>query len=84
MVGQLDHYRSTDTGEFSFGSILVACFLERVTMLRPRILLGTPGAREPQMRRWSTIFLRHGGGKGGHFFMAEVAQVWRKILQVIL
>jgi hypothetical protein len=24
MVGQLDHFRSTDTGDFSFGSILVA------------------------------------------------------------
>jgi hypothetical protein len=47
MVGQLDHCRSTDTGEFAFGSILVAWFLERVLMLRPRILLGAPGAREP-------------------------------------
>jgi hypothetical protein len=45
MVGQLDHCRSTYTREFSFGSILVAEFLERVPMLHPRILLGTPGAR---------------------------------------
>jgi hypothetical protein len=44
MVGQLDHCRSIDTGEFSFESILVAKFLERVPMLQPRILLGTLGA----------------------------------------
>jgi hypothetical protein len=47
MVGRLDHCRSTDTGEFAFRSILVAWFLERVPMLRPRILLGVPRAREP-------------------------------------
>jgi hypothetical protein len=47
MVGQLDHCQSTDMGEFSFGSILVAWFLERVPILCPRILLGAPGAREP-------------------------------------
>jgi hypothetical protein len=84
MVAQLDHCRSTDTGEFAFGSILVAWFLERVSMLRPRILLGMPGAREPRLRWWSTVLLRHGGGEGGHFFSAEVAQVWRQMPQVIL
>jgi hypothetical protein len=84
MVGQLDHCRSMDTGEFSFGSILVAWFLERVSMLRPRILLGAPGVREPRLRWWSTVLLRHGGGEGGHFFTAEVAQVWRQMPQVIL
>jgi hypothetical protein len=79
MVGQLDHCRSTDTGEFVFGSILVALFLERVPMLCPRILLGAPGAREPRLKRWSTVLLRHGGGEGGHFFTAEAAQVWRQM-----
>ena len=44
MVGKLDHYRSIDTGDFSFGSILVAWFLERVSMLHPRILLEMSGA----------------------------------------
>jgi hypothetical protein len=44
MVAQLDHCRSTDGGEFSFRSILVAWFLERVPMLRPRVLLEMPGA----------------------------------------
>jgi hypothetical protein len=44
MVGKLVHCRSMDIGEFSFGSILVAWVLERVPMLRPRILLGAPGA----------------------------------------
>jgi hypothetical protein len=47
MVVQLDHFWSTGAGEFAFGSILVAWFLERVPMLRPRILLSVPGAREP-------------------------------------
>jgi hypothetical protein len=84
MVGQLDHCRSTDTGEFSLGSILVAWFLERVSMLHPRILLGVSGARESQLRQWSTVLLLHGGGEGGHFFTSEVAQVWRQMLQVIL
>jgi hypothetical protein len=51
MVGQLDHYQSTDTGEFSFRSILVAWFLERVPMLRLRILSGAPGARESRLKR---------------------------------
>jgi hypothetical protein len=84
MVGQLDHCRSTDTGEFAFGSILVAWFLERVPMLRPRILLGALGVREPRLRWWSTMLLHHGGGEGGHFFTTEVAQVWRQMPQVIL
>jgi hypothetical protein len=44
MIAQLDHCRSTGTGEFMFGSILVAWFLERVLMLRPRVLLEMPGA----------------------------------------
>jgi hypothetical protein len=77
MVGQLDHCRSTDIGEFAFGSILVAWFLERVPMLRPRILLGAPGVREPRLKRWSTILLCHGGGEGGHFFTTDTAQVWQ-------
>jgi hypothetical protein len=47
MIGQLDHCWSMDTGEFAFDSILVAWFLERVSMLCPRILLGALGAREP-------------------------------------
>jgi hypothetical protein len=44
MVGKLDRCQSTDTGDFAFGSILVALFMERVLMLHPRILLGAPGA----------------------------------------
>jgi hypothetical protein len=77
MMGQLDHCRSMDKGEFSFWSILVAWFLERVLMLCPRILLGVPGARELRLRRWLTVLLRHGGGEGGHFFSIEAVQVWR-------
>jgi hypothetical protein len=70
MVGKLDRCRAADLGEFSFGSILVAWFLERVSMLHPRVLLGAPGVREPRLRRWATILVRHGGGEGGHYFMA--------------
>jgi hypothetical protein len=44
MVAQLDRCRSTGVGEFSFGSLLVAWFLERVPMLRSRVLLEMPGA----------------------------------------
>jgi hypothetical protein len=73
MVAQLDHCRSTSGGEFSFGSILVAWFLERVPMLCPRILLEISGACEPRLRQWSTFLLHHGGGEGGHFFSAEAA-----------
>jgi hypothetical protein len=43
MVGQLNRCRAADSGEFSFGSILVAWFLERVPMLCPRVLLDAPG-----------------------------------------
>jgi hypothetical protein len=30
------------------------------------------------------VLLCHGGGEGGHFFTAEVTQVWRQMPQVIL
>jgi hypothetical protein len=53
MIAQLDHCRSIGIGEFAFGSILVAWFLERVSMLHPQILLEAPGAREPRLRWWS-------------------------------
>jgi hypothetical protein len=43
MVGQLDRCRAADSGEFSFGLVLVAWFLERVPMLHLRVLLGAPG-----------------------------------------
>ena len=44
MIVRLEHCQSTGTREFAFGSILVAWFLERVPMLRPRVLLEVPGA----------------------------------------
>jgi hypothetical protein len=50
MVGQLDRCRSIDMREFSFGSISVVLFLERVSMLHPRILLDALGARELRLR----------------------------------
>jgi hypothetical protein len=84
MISQLDRCRSTGTEEFAFGSILVAWFLERVLMLRPRVLLEVPGAREPRLRRWSIVLVRHGGGEGGHYFKAQATQIWRQMPQVIL
>jgi hypothetical protein len=79
MIAQLDRCRSTGKGEFAFGSILVAFFLERVLMLRPRVVLEVPGVREPRMRRWSQILVRHGGGEGGHYFTEEATQIWRQM-----
>jgi hypothetical protein len=84
MIVQLDHFRSRGAREFSFGSILVALFLERVSMLRPRVLLEAPGVRELRLRLWSHILVRHGGGEGGHYFTAQAAQIWRQMPQVIL
>jgi hypothetical protein len=84
MIAQLDRCWSTGRGEFAFGSILVAFFLERVLMLRPRVLLEAPGVREPRLRRWSEILVPHGGGEGGHYFTVEAAQIWRQMPQVIL
>jgi hypothetical protein len=77
MVAQLDHCRSMDGGEFSFRSILVAWFLERVPMLHPRVLLEMLGARKLRLRRWSSVLVRYGGGEGGHYVSAEAARIWR-------
>jgi hypothetical protein len=30
------------------------------------------------------VLFHHGGGEGGHFFMAEATQVWWQMPQVIL
>jgi hypothetical protein len=84
MIAQLDRCRSTGRGEFSFGSILVAFFLERVPTLRPRVVLEVPAMREPRLRRWSEILVRHGGGEGGHYFTEEAALIWRQTPQFIL
>jgi hypothetical protein len=77
MIAQLDHCRSIGRGEFSFGSILVAFFLERVPMLRPRVVLEVPAVREPRMMQWSEILVRRDGGEGGHYFTEEAALIWR-------
>jgi hypothetical protein len=52
MIGKLNQCRAADSGDFSFGSILVAWFLERVPMLHLRVLLDAPRAREPRLMRW--------------------------------
>jgi hypothetical protein len=39
MIGQIHRCRTTDSSEFSFLSILVAWFLDRVPMLCPRVFL---------------------------------------------
>jgi hypothetical protein len=79
MVGQLDRCQVADSRDFAFGSILVAWFLERVSMLHSRVLFGTPGAQEPRMMQWLRILIRHSGGEGGQFFTVEAAQVWWKM-----
>jgi hypothetical protein len=53
-------------------------------MLRPRVLLEAPGAREMCLRRWSSVLVRHGGGKGGHYFTVQATQIWWQMPQVIL
>jgi hypothetical protein len=77
MVAQLDRCRSTGRGEFSFGSILVAFFLERVSALRTRVVLEVPAVRDPRLRWWSEILVRHDGGEGGHYFTEEAVQIWQ-------
>jgi hypothetical protein len=62
----------------------VAFFLERVSALRPRVVLEVPAVREPRLRRWSKILVRHGGGEGGHYFTEEAAQIWQQTPQFIL
>jgi hypothetical protein len=47
MVEHIDRCCDAGSREFAFGSILVAWFLERVSMLHPRVLLGSPSVREP-------------------------------------
>jgi hypothetical protein len=84
MIAQLDRCRSTCRGGFAFGSILVAFFLERVPALQPRVVLEVPAVRDPCLRRWSEILVRHGGGEGGHYFTEEATQIWRQMLQFIL
>jgi hypothetical protein len=44
MMGQVNRCRRSDSGDFTFGSILVAWFLERVPLLHPRILARAHGA----------------------------------------
>jgi hypothetical protein len=66
--GKLNRCRAADSGEFSFGSILVAWFLERVPMLHPRVLLDAPGVREPRLRWWATILVRPWWWGGGPLF----------------
>jgi hypothetical protein len=45
-------------------------------MLRLRVLLDAHGVREPRLRQWAMIFVRHGGGEGGHYFTADTTRVW--------
>jgi hypothetical protein len=84
IVGQLDRCWVVDSREFTFGSILVAWFLERVSMLCPRVLLGAPSVKESRLMWWYRILIRHGGGEGGHFFTAEATQVWWQMPHIIL
>jgi hypothetical protein len=84
MIGQLKWCWAAGSGDFAFGSILVAWFLERVPMLHPRVLLDMSRAREPRLMRWETILVQHGGGEGGHYFMTKLARVWHQMPHIIL
>jgi hypothetical protein len=46
MMSQLNRCRRADSGDFAFGSVLVAWFLERVPLLCPWILLEPASRRE--------------------------------------
>jgi hypothetical protein len=79
IIGKLNQCRATDSGEFSFGSILVSWVFKRVPMLHLRVLLDVLGKRELWLKRWAVILVRHGGGEGGHYFMTEISQVWNQM-----
>jgi hypothetical protein len=73
MMGQIHRCRTTDSGgDFSFGSILVAWFLERVPMLHPRILLSPAGPQEPRLMRWASYFGTTWRGRGWPLFYGHI------------
>jgi hypothetical protein len=84
MMGEINWCQAFDSNEYSFGSILVAWFLERVPMLHNRVLLPVAGARELRLMRWALILMRHGGGEGGHYFISTLARVWHHMAYIIL
>jgi hypothetical protein len=84
MIGQPNRCQVVKSGEFSFGSILVAWFLERVPMLRLRVLLDASSVRETRLRWWVTILVRHGGGEGGHYFTTKISRVWWQMHACVL
>jgi hypothetical protein len=52
--------------------------------LHPRILLEPTGQQELRLMWWAHLLAQNGGGEGGHYFRAMVAQVWKQMPQVIL
>jgi hypothetical protein len=84
MMGELNWCWAANSRDFSFGSIFVAWFLERVPMLHPRFLVEAAGAWEPRLMRCESILVRHGGGEGGHYFMADMTHVWHQMPQIIM
>jgi hypothetical protein len=84
MVGKLKSCRFADSRDITFGSILVAWFLERVPMLHPRVFLDASVVREPGLRRWVTIMVHLAGGEGGHYFTVEATWVWHQMTHIIL
>jgi hypothetical protein len=61
--------RNTNSSDFVFGSILVACFFERVSMLCHRVLLPPAGMHEPRLMSWAQILVQNEGKEGGHIAM---------------
>ena len=47
--------------KFSYSSILVAFFFERVPGLSPAVPLPVRSPHQPRLSRWGEIFLRQGG-----------------------
>jgi len=76
MMEKIHRSWTIDSGEFAFGSILVAWFLDRVPLLCLRILLAPSGLQEMRLMRWAQVIALHGGGEGGNYFTATVARVW--------
>jgi hypothetical protein len=52
---------------FGYKSLICSFFFERIPTLAPRVSLSPPPPREPQMRRWTQLWYRLGGGPPRHY-----------------
>jgi hypothetical protein len=84
VMSQLNWCWCADSSEFSFKSVMVVLFLERVPLLHLRILLKPTLLREPRLMRWEHVLAHHGGGEGDHYFTTMVTLVWLQMPHVII